>query len=99
MKEYPSDMQMQLVPTVVEQTHRGERGWDVFSRLLEDRIVFIGSEITRSVSNLVIAELLFLDAQRALREAHRADRRQDRARHRPRHLLVVAGSARLLLDR
>jgi ATP-dependent Clp protease protease subunit len=54
---------MQLVPTVVEQTHRGERGWDIFSRLLKDRIVFIGREIDAAVANLIIAQLLFLDAE------------------------------------
>ena len=56
-------LNMQLVPTVVEQTHRGERGWDIFSRLLKDRIVFIGREIDAAVANLIIAQLLFLDAE------------------------------------
>jgi ATP-dependent Clp protease, protease subunit len=54
---------MELVPTVVEQTHRGERGWDVFSRLLKDRVVFLGSEIDDAVANVIIAQLLFLDAE------------------------------------
>jgi ATP-dependent Clp protease protease subunit len=61
MTGYP--LNMQLVPTVVEQTHRGERGWDIFSRLLKDRIVFIGREIDAAVANLIIAQLLFLDAE------------------------------------
>ncbi|HSD87945.1 MAG TPA: ATP-dependent Clp endopeptidase proteolytic subunit ClpP [Kofleriaceae bacterium] len=52
-----------LVPTVVEQTHRGERGWDIYSRLLKDRIVFVGSEIDDELANVVIAQLLFLDAE------------------------------------
>jgi len=52
-----------LIPTVVEQTHRGERGWDVFSRLLKDRIVFLGTEIDDDVANVVIAQLLFLDSE------------------------------------
>jgi len=52
-----------LVPTVVEQTHRGERGWDLYSRLLRDRIVFLGREIDDDLSNLIIAQLLFLDAE------------------------------------
>jgi ATP-dependent Clp protease protease subunit len=52
-----------LVPTVIEQTHRGERGWDVFSRLLKDRVVFLGTEVDDDVANLVIAQLLFLDAE------------------------------------
>jgi ATP-dependent Clp protease, protease subunit len=52
-----------LVPTVVEQTHRGERGWDVYSRLLKDRIVFLGTEIDDDVANVIIAQLLFLDSE------------------------------------
>ena len=49
-----------MVPMVVEQTGRGERAYDIYSRLLKDRIVFIGSPIDDMVSNLVIAQLLFL---------------------------------------
>lgn len=52
-----------LIPTVIEQTQRGERGWDIFSRLLKDRVVFIGSAIDDEVANVVIAQLLFLDAE------------------------------------
>lgn len=52
-----------LVPMVVEQTGRGERAYDIYSRLLKDRIVFIGSAIDDNVSNLVIAQLLFLQAE------------------------------------
>jgi ATP-dependent Clp protease protease subunit len=52
-----------LVPTVVEQTHRGERGWDIFSRLLNDRIVFLGSTIDDELANVVIAQLLFLESE------------------------------------
>ena len=52
-----------LVPTVIEQTHRGERGWDIFSRLLKDRVVFLGMEIDDHVANVVIAQLLFLDSE------------------------------------
>ena len=44
-----------LIPTVVEQTHRGERGWDIFSRLLKDRIIFLGTPIDDRVSNVIIA--------------------------------------------
>jgi ATP-dependent Clp protease protease subunit len=51
-----------LIPTVLEQSHRGERGWDIFSRLLKDRIVFIGSAIDDDIANVVIAQLLFLDS-------------------------------------
>ncbi len=52
-----------LIPTVIEQTHRGERGWDLYSRLLKDRIVFLGTEIDDNVANVVIAQLLFLDSE------------------------------------
>src|SRR5664279_4581140 len=52
-----------LIPTVVEQTHRGERGWDVFSRLLKDRIVFVGTAIDEAVANVVVAQLLFLESE------------------------------------
>ena len=54
---------MTLVPMVVEQTPRGERAYDIYSRLLKDRIVFIGSPIDDDVANLVIAQLLFLEAE------------------------------------
>jgi len=52
-----------LVPTVIEQTHRGERGWDIFSRLLKDRIIFLGTAINDDIANVVIAQLLFLDSE------------------------------------
>ncbi|HET9952206.1 MAG TPA: ATP-dependent Clp endopeptidase proteolytic subunit ClpP [Candidatus Eisenbacteria bacterium] len=54
---------MSLVPFVVEQSGRGERAYDIFSRLLKDRIVFIGTPIDDSIANLVIAQLLFLEAE------------------------------------
>jgi ATP-dependent Clp protease, protease subunit len=54
---------MQLVPMVVEQTSRGERAYDIFSRLLKDSIVFIGTPIDDTVANLAIAQLLFLEAE------------------------------------
>lgn len=54
---------MSLVPYVVEQTSRGERSYDIFSRLLSDRIVFLGEEVNDSSAGLIIAQLLFLEAQ------------------------------------
>lgn len=54
---------MSLVPIVIEQTGRGERAYDIFSRLLKERIVFIGTEIDDTVASLVIAQLLFLEAE------------------------------------
>jgi len=52
-----------IIPTVIEQTHRGERGWDIFSRLLKDRIVFLGTPVNDEVANIVIAQLLFLESE------------------------------------
>jgi ATP-dependent Clp protease proteolytic subunit ClpP (EC 3.4.21.92) len=54
---------MSLVPIVVEQTHRGERSYDIYSRLLKDRIIFIGEAIDDTFANLVIAQLLFLESE------------------------------------
>jgi len=54
---------MQLVPMVVEQTNRGERAYDIFSRLLKDNIIFIGTPIDDGVANLAIAQMLFLEAE------------------------------------
>lgn len=56
-------MKLMLVPMVVEQTNRGERAYDIYSRLLKDRIIFIGSSIDDTVANLVIAQLLFLESE------------------------------------
>lgn len=50
-------------PQVVETTHRGERSWDIFSRLLKDRIVFLGTDINDDVANIIIAQLLFLESE------------------------------------
>ena len=58
---------MTLVPMVVEQTNRGERAYDIYSRLLKDRIVFLGSAIDETVANTVIAQLLFLEAEDPIR--------------------------------
>ena len=52
-----------LIPTVVEQTHRGERGWDIFSRLLKDRIIFLGTPIDDRISNVIIAQMLYLESE------------------------------------
>ncbi len=54
---------MSLVPMVIEQTGRGERSYDIFSRLLEDRIIFLGEEVTDASASLVVAQLLFLEAK------------------------------------
>lgn len=57
------DMRMQLVPIVVEQTSRGERSYDIYSRLLKNRIIFLGDEIEDQMANLIIAQLLFLEQE------------------------------------
>ncbi len=57
-----------LIPIVVEQTGRGERSYDIYSRLLKERIVFIGSEITDDLANLVVAQLLFLQSEDATKD-------------------------------
>ena len=54
---------MSLVPMVVEQTNRGERSYDIFSRLLEDRIIFLGEDVSDASASLVVAQLLFLEAK------------------------------------
>jgi len=54
---------MVWIPTVIEQTHRGEREWGIFSRLLKDRIVFLGGEIDHFMANIIIAQLLFLESE------------------------------------
>src|SRR5699024_4987557 len=60
MKE---EIYMVLIPTVVEQTNRGERAYDIYSRLLKDRIIMLGSAIDDSVANSIVAQLLFLEAE------------------------------------
>jgi len=59
-----------LIPMVVEQTNHGERSYDIYSRLLKDRIVFLGSEINDQVANLVIAQLIFLEAEDPDKDIH-----------------------------
>ena len=54
---------MTLVPIVVEQSHRGERAYDIYSRLLKDRIIFLGTAIDDDVANLAIAQMLFLESE------------------------------------
>ena len=63
-------MKVNLIPMVVEQTNRGERAYDIYSRLLKDRIIFLGSAITDEVANVVIAQLLFLQAEDPEKDIH-----------------------------
>jgi ATP-dependent Clp protease, protease subunit len=52
-----------IIPTVIEQTHRGERGWDIFSRLLKDRIIFLGTPVNDEIANIIVAQPLFLESE------------------------------------
>jgi len=61
---------MPLIPMVVEQNHRGERAYDIYSRLLKDRIIFLGSAVDDDVANLIIAQLLFLEADDPDKDIH-----------------------------
>lgn len=61
---------MELIPMVVEQTNKGERAYDIYSRLLKDRIIFIGSPITDTLANLVIAQILFLESENPDKDIH-----------------------------
>ncbi|MNP17113.1 ATP-dependent Clp protease proteolytic subunit [compost metagenome] len=61
---------MSLIPMVVEQDGRGERAYDIYSRLLKDRIIFLGSAINDAVANAIVAQLLFLDAQDPEKDIH-----------------------------
>jgi len=62
--------EMSLVPMVVEQTSRGERSYDIFSRLLKDRIIMLSGEINDTISNLVVAQLLFLESEDPDKDIH-----------------------------
>ena len=61
---------MSLIPYVVEQTSRGERSYDIFSRLLKERIVFLGEEISETTASVVVAQLLFLEAEDPEKDIH-----------------------------
>lgn len=61
---------MSLVPYVVEQTSRGERSYDIYSRLLKDRIIFLGEEVTDVSANIVVAQLLFLESEDPGKDIH-----------------------------
>ena len=61
---------MSLVPYVVEQTSRGERNYDIYSRLLKDRIIFLGEEVNETTASLIVAQLLFLEAEDPNKDIH-----------------------------
>ncbi|RJO60062.1 ATP-dependent Clp endopeptidase proteolytic subunit ClpP [candidate division WS5 bacterium] len=59
-----------LIPTVIEKTHQGERAYDIYSRLLKDRIIFLGTAIDDTVANIIIAQLLFLESEDPKKDIH-----------------------------
>ena len=61
---------MPLIPYVIEQTSRGERSYDIYSRLLKDRIIFLGEEVTDVTANIIVAELLFLESEDPNKDIH-----------------------------
>ena len=61
---------MSLVPYVIEQTSRGERSYDIFSRLLKERIIFLGEEVNATTSSLIVAQLMFLEAEDPEKDIH-----------------------------
>lgn len=61
---------MVLIPTVIEQTNRGERAYDIYSRLLKERIIFLGGQVNDHMANLIVAQLLFLEAQDPEKDIH-----------------------------
>lgn len=61
---------MELIPMVIEQTQRGERAYDIYSRLLKDRIIFIGSPVTDELANVIIAQMLFLESEDPDKDIH-----------------------------
>ena len=61
---------MSLVPYVIEQTSRGERSYDIYSRLLKDRIIFLGEEVTDAIASIIVAQLLFLESEDPGKDIH-----------------------------
>jgi ATP-dependent Clp protease protease subunit len=64
------EAEMSLVPYVIEQTSRGERSYDIYSRLLKDRIIFLGEEVNETTASLVVAQLLFLESEDPSKDIH-----------------------------
>ena len=65
---------MSLVPTVIESTSRGERAFDIYSRLLKDRIIFLGEEVNDVTASLVVAQMLFLESEDPAKEDRKSTR-------------------------
>jgi ATP-dependent Clp protease protease subunit len=69
-REIRKDIKMSLVPYVIEQTSKGERSYDIYSRLLKDRIIFLGEEVNDASASIVVAQLLFLEAEDPEKDIH-----------------------------
>ena len=70
MKDYASSLKQILIPTVIDSEEFGERAYDIYSRLLKDRIIFLGGVVSREIANLVVAQLLFLEEQDSDQDIH-----------------------------
>ena len=92
-----TDMQSALIPMVIEQTPRGERSFDIYSRLLKERVIFLSGPIDDYISNLVVAQLLFLESENPLSSPLAPARTEVVREGRPRHDLVLL-HAELLRD-
>ena len=68
--QYKEEISMSLVPYVIEQTSRGERSYDIYSRLLKDRIIFLGEEVNETSASIVVAQLLFLESEDPEKDIH-----------------------------
>ena len=62
---------MSVIPMVVDQTSRGERAYDIYSRLLKDRVIFLSGEVEDNMANLIVAQLLFLESEDPDKDTHR----------------------------
>lgn len=68
--QYEEEISMSLVPYVIEQTSRGERSYDIYSRLLKDRIIFLGEEVNETSASIIVAQLLFLESEDPEKDIH-----------------------------
>ena len=83
---------MSLVPYVIEQTSKGERSYDIYSRLLKDRIIFLGEEVNEVTASLVVAQLLFLESEDPEKGVLDGDLARQQGLHHPAHKARGAGA-------
>ena len=70
VSQYKEEISMSLVPYVIEQTSRGERSYDIYSRLLKDRIIFLGEDVNETSASIIVAQLLFLESEDPSKDIH-----------------------------